>query len=374
MRISFTLASSVALVLLPMAAGCDAEPSSLPTFDGAPLELGPVGEWTFHPFADAVCRDGTATGLGIRPGSVDKLVLYFRGGGACFNDFTCEYSASHWDAESFSGWVGSIFADGIFDAGAPDNPVRDWTQVYIPYCTGDMHLGDRAGAVVDGVDGVHQFRGFANTAAFLDRLVPTFADVDEVLVVGTSAGGIGAVAHFPSIEAAFPEVRVSLLDDSGFLLPDAWAPACFQRQLRALWGLDGTLPKDCAACFAEDGGGLIELLFHVFERTDRRPMGIVLARHDVIMRMFLGYGRLRADGPSCPDGGGVVEEGYFAAGVDALAASLRARAPHVAQYVTESVDHTYVQWARYHTTEVAETLLSTWFAALLNGSAANVAP
>lgn len=53
-------------------------------------------------------------------------------------------------------------ADGILAIDRPANPFRGWTVVYIPYCTGDVHLGarkvDYAGVAMDHC-------GAANAAA-----------------------------------------------------------------------------------------------------------------------------------------------------------------------------------------------------------------
>ena len=40
----------------------------------------PAREWTFVPFDDAFCADGTTTGIGVNPGG--RLVIYLMGGGA----------------------------------------------------------------------------------------------------------------------------------------------------------------------------------------------------------------------------------------------------------------------------------------------------
>lgn len=31
---------------------------------------------------------------------------------------------------------------GIFDLSNPENPFRDFTAMFVPYCTGDVHVGD----------------------------------------------------------------------------------------------------------------------------------------------------------------------------------------------------------------------------------------
>src|SRR5690606_5667790 len=101
-----------------------------------------------------------------------------------------------------------------FDVDADKNPVGDWSFVFVPYCTGDVHAGDRADQAVPDVGGAQQFVGYRNVAAYLERIVPTWSGVGHVLVTGESAGGFGAAFNYDRIADAFPGTRVTLLDDS----------------------------------------------------------------------------------------------------------------------------------------------------------------
>src|SRR5688572_12467677 len=48
------------------------------------------GIWTWVPFSDALCADGSTTGLGIHRNGDDKtLLLYLQGGGACWDAESC---------------------------------------------------------------------------------------------------------------------------------------------------------------------------------------------------------------------------------------------------------------------------------------------
>nr|WP_276604062.1 pectin acetylesterase-family hydrolase [Nannocystis pusilla] len=202
-----------------------------------------------------MCRDGSTTGIGVRYGAGDDLVIYFEGGGACFNSDTCALNElwKNFGEFKFDAWALGIGQGGIFDDD-PQNPVRDWSFIYVPYCTGDVHAGDRENVGIDGVLGAQQFVGYRNVAAYLERLVPTFQDAGHVLVTGSSAGGFGAALNYDRIAEAFPGSAVTLLDDSGPPMSDQYMPVCMQLW-RDLFNFDATLPADCADCFGEDGGG-----------------------------------------------------------------------------------------------------------------------
>ena len=114
-------------------------------FDGAPVTA-TAGQWTWVDEPKALCRDGSATGFGVRlnPNS-DKLLIYFQGGGACFNSATCGANPANFNSGTFALAVLAGGQQGIFNASDSANPFRDWNAVFIPYCTGDVHAGAATG-------------------------------------------------------------------------------------------------------------------------------------------------------------------------------------------------------------------------------------
>src|SRR5262249_5830997 len=64
----------------PVDAGADSIPSS----DAGAIQA-QDGKWTWVPFADAKCRDGSSTGIGVNLNrSSTKVMIFLEGGGACF--------------------------------------------------------------------------------------------------------------------------------------------------------------------------------------------------------------------------------------------------------------------------------------------------
>ncbi len=230
-----------------------------PPWDGEPLPDGEPGQWQWVDVEGTECIDGSPTGVGVRYGEGDGLVVYFEGGGGCFDFATCSLfyaSFANFDENAFDLLVPTLLSSGIF-ADAPGNPVRDWSFVYVPYCTGDVHAGARDDAEVPGFVGSHQFVGYRNFGLDLERIGPTFADPSHVLVTGISAGGYGAAYNYDRIATAYgyADIPVTLLDDSGPPMSDEYIAPCLQEQWRDLWSLDDTLPAGCAGCF-DAGGGL----------------------------------------------------------------------------------------------------------------------
>ena len=99
---------------------------------------------------------------------------------------------------------------GILDRTNAANPVKDWSFVYVPYCTGDFHGGNNV-TTVPGASGPPQhFVGYANVGMYLDRLVPTFHNATRILLAGLSAGGFGAVFNYARVAEAFGATPVTV--------------------------------------------------------------------------------------------------------------------------------------------------------------------
>jgi hypothetical protein len=144
--LALVLAGCTSDELAPSFAEPDLEASDppLPEYDGEPLPAVQVGEWQYVEFADARCRDGSPAGVGVRYGSSDDLVIFFEGGGTCFNGLTCFANPSRFTAEEFGDWAAGSRERGIF-ARRDDNPVADWSAIYVPCCTGGSRIYSRGG-------------------------------------------------------------------------------------------------------------------------------------------------------------------------------------------------------------------------------------
>src|SRR5262245_8798339 len=60
---------------------------------GIPLGMpitAPPEQWTWVPFDNAFCANGSTTGIGVNLTDKSKrVIVYFEGGGACWSDVTC---------------------------------------------------------------------------------------------------------------------------------------------------------------------------------------------------------------------------------------------------------------------------------------------
>jgi hypothetical protein len=234
----------------PPSATCSAQCQT--QADETPI-VAPARTWTWVPFSNAFCANGTTTGIGVNPGDVGgRLLIFMNGGGACWDELTCytiqtaSYIDSGYGAGQFASDAATLLSGSLFDRTDSANPFRNDSFVFVPYCTGDVHAGSNPNAVW----GPHPTRhvGFQNMAAYLVRLVPTFSGASRVILSGSSAGGFGALTNWWQTQQAFGALRVDLLDDSGPPLPAPYLTESLEQTWRNAWNLAAATPTGCTQC------------------------------------------------------------------------------------------------------------------------------
>jgi hypothetical protein len=206
------------------------------------------------PGGECECADRSEFSFWVRQADAAKVVLFLEGGGACFDAITCAFT----DADTYYDWNISALDDpearsgmGIFDASRADNPFADFTFVYVPYCTGDFHLGDATTEYSPELTVQH--KGWVNGTAAMTYLAEHFGDAAEVVVVGESAGGVAAPVYGGVVSELLRGAHVTVLADSSGALPES--PELNTRS-NEVWGTFETMPPwDVnAALTAEDWG------------------------------------------------------------------------------------------------------------------------
>ncbi len=162
----------------------------------------------------------------VKRGISTNLVVFFDGGGACWDDVTCSSPRLATDARDDDGFYKAELLptdnpnqmQGIFDLTNPRNPVRDWSFVFVPYCTGDVHSGSNTARYTNADTGepfTIEHRGADNFRVVLQWMRANFSAPGEILVTGSSAGAYGAATHFSAIREVFPAGRAVMLGDAG---------------------------------------------------------------------------------------------------------------------------------------------------------------
>ncbi|HET8539739.1 MAG TPA: pectin acetylesterase-family hydrolase [Anaeromyxobacter sp.] len=311
------LLTSVAALAVALAAcgdagdGSPASPTDLAISRTEGADVPGAPGWRWVPFPDSVCTDaipdelgryrfGTSTtGLAVSwgPAGSRDLVVFLQGGGACWESVTCGGAAPLLDKTASAGPFGPAeFARDVFDRyprswlrreNLPP-AIRDATVVFVPYCTGDVHGGDRVQTypriLPGGPAPTWHHAGRANVTAFLRRLGPTFPAPRKLVVAGASGGGFGTLANYERFRARWPAARGYLVDDSAPPLVGDAIPPATRSAWYSSWNLGASLDPFCPACRSDLSAALREL-------ARRHPADrIALVSHlaDEVIRGFYG--------------------------------------------------------------------------------------
>jgi hypothetical protein len=279
--------------------------------------------WKYEPVLNTQCRldtkragRGDQAGVAVRKSKTasDTLMITIQGGGACTNLATCLGGANSFDEADFNKATDPANSDpvthllaGIWDRSDVNSKVAQFHQVYIPYCSGDLHVGDRVRSDFPVLGTTSYFKGFSNTKAFFDFIVKTTIPsinaaqpgnpIKHVVLGGFSAGGFGAVLNLnqftSSVSAAGLGVKVTLINDSApfFNNVDPASPKgrlfapCLQKSIHDRFNLASTVMKQCRACTPTNWMEAFQ--DEVLAANPRVDYGFVSSTDDGVIRTFL---------------------------------------------------------------------------------------
>lgn len=200
---------------------------------------------TLFPGGDTSCVYGQEYSFHVRPAESDNLLIFFNGGGACWFGQICDVGSPTFvpaaDLPANSPDTGT----GIFDLDNPENPFADYTMVFVSYCTGDVHLGNRtvtyeipASTMADAHDVTVHHNGYVNATTVLNWVYENVEAPETVFVTGSSAGAIASPFYAGLVAEHYPDARVVQLGDGagGYRVSDATAI------INEAWGTMSILP------------------------------------------------------------------------------------------------------------------------------------
>ncbi|MFO0578524.1 MAG: pectin acetylesterase-family hydrolase [Polyangia bacterium] len=290
----------LALAGLAGLAACSSSPSTSPDGGGdagtspAPAMpiTAPAGTWTFVDIAGSVCDDGTPTGIAISPsptaGPGGNLLIYFVGGGACWDYLTCALlnTSTHgpFGQAQFDALKGKL-GGTVLDRTVANNPFADYHMVVVPYCTGDLHAGDNV-ATYQGNGGtrVIHHKGYANVQAFLPRVQATWPQPSKLVLTGSSAGGYGSTLNYDLFRTRFAAAKGYLIDDSGPLLVGDAVPKSLRDAWYTQWRLQSTVAGACADCQAD----LSESVIALQSKYPQDRLSLLSYTQDQVIRAYMG--------------------------------------------------------------------------------------
>ncbi|MCG8589546.1 MAG: hypothetical protein MJE66_09665, partial [Proteobacteria bacterium] len=242
------------LVSAVLAAGC------------SEIDGGNDYDWQTVELPGTVCGDGSQYRFFTwdSPAS-DNLIVFYEGGGACWDHEGCSGKLGLLGAANRNGIPADYiqqeaakFVSPIVNGADPGLPFRSkrslvtqgWDVAYFPYCTGDVHVGNRSVTYVDpsGQEPpfAWQHAGLNNSRAGLVHLSTVFPNVDKLLVTGFSAGGVASSILYYDARRTLDPNRGYMLNDSGPVFPTATADANskpLHERIRESWGLDPAIAE-----------------------------------------------------------------------------------------------------------------------------------
>lgn len=331
----------------------------------------PAGWNRVAPAGETICANGSDYAFFVHPGTVNKVVVDFAGGGACWNDGTCSQPSN--PENDFDGlYVDSVYGSpgdaaygGVYDRENPDNPLRDWYHVHISYCTADLHLGDNV-VTYSGEGGALEVehKGAVNTRAALGWTFDNFSAPEAVFVTGVSAGAYASAVWLPEIAEQYPQAKVYQLGDSGagvvtetFFTGDA-----------ANWQLGGALP-DLSEPLVLDENALVNLYTAVGKDYPEAALSQYNSLFDGTQIGF--YGLMRGVFPPTPE-----LSAEWSQKMTASLAAIAGETPDFRSYVsTLDVDgdpangttHDILFRPEFYTLETAGVRFVDWLGDLVNG-------
>ena len=198
----------------------------------------------------AECSDGSQYKFFVNYSSKsNNLVLMLEPGGACWDYGSCTGSNGARGAANRKGIPDDHMATAQFInllRRSEANPAQDWNLVYVAYCTGDVHGGQKVATYENPAGGpplTYRHVGHKNLLKVVDWLKVKFPTIPKLLVTGCSAGGIGALTNYLFIREGLSAQCGYLLDDSGPAFHSDGPSKLLHTKIRGAWNLDATLDE-----------------------------------------------------------------------------------------------------------------------------------
>lgn len=216
--------------------------------------------WKEVALPGTVCGDGSQYRFYFYDSGSPNLVFFFEGGGACWDYDSCSGRAGLLGAAHPNGIPANYittfqpkYVSPVVNGVDPGIPFRSrtnlvtkgWSAVYMPYCTGDVHVGNNVKTYADPTGQqpplTWHHAGYTNTLAAVDYVKKQKPSLQKLLVTGFSAGGTATSASYYFVRRKLAPQRGYLLNDSGPIYPAPSASSLsmpLHTTIRAAWALD----------------------------------------------------------------------------------------------------------------------------------------
>ena len=309
--------------------------------------------WIEVPVAGATCWNGAPWKFWYRPGTDARLAIYFEGGGACWRSDLCDPKGAATFHDAITSQDDPSTTKGLFDDAQRDNPIRGWRIAFLPYCTGDLHIGRRTVEYVraDGSRFTFAHEGQRNTRAALDwvaaRIVAEGRSPPTVLVSGESAGAIAASFWADEIADRFANSQLAVIGDAAGGYRSLGVTALLEQ-----WGVLDALPP--APAYADRSRVYFESFY--IAAAARHPgarFGQVNFADDAVQRRFMSLLGTPTDA--------------LTKGLTCDLNEIRRESPNFHSYIYPGEQHIMLRTPALYSTACEGQRLVDWIRAVIDG-------
>jgi len=278
------------------------------------------------------CSHGSPYSFWVRECDTTKLAVVLSGGGACWTGENCALHGRPF-YRPFAGLdLDPSDQGGIFDIDNPENPLADYTIVFLPTANGDLFLGDSVttyyvpemgGQPASKFNILH--KGYDNAASALDWMFKTYRAPKSVAVIGWSAGAVASPIYTHIVAQQYPDATVTHFADGGgaYRVGERLAP------LFKSWGTAKVLKRiEGFEDLSVDGMSFEDLYIRSAELHPQITFHQYNERHDEIQALFM-----RLVGVDAPD---------VALSLDDAHASIRAKISNFRTYTSWGHDEAII--------------------------------
>ena len=221
---------------------------------------------------ECMCADGSPYTYYIHEADPAKVVFFLQGGGACFDASTCAFDSGSYRVKLGPNDDPNTFSSGVFDFTDQRNPLADYSFVFAPYCTGDVHIGNATHEY--GPQLTVQHKGSIDATTALKALATQFPDAKQLVVTGESAGSVPTPLYAGLAHDMLPNAEITVLADGSGAYPDV--PA-INNVIGQVWGTESAIPP------WPENAGLTAATWSfpgLFVQAHKHDPQIIFGRHD----------------------------------------------------------------------------------------------
>lgn len=299
------------------------------------------------------CVDGTgsSTYFMVSKGDSDKLMIYLEGGGGGADWISTKLKTFTLSPERK---ISSLISQmGVFDSTDAENPFQDWTIVFVPYGTGDLHTGNRV-VKYDSIFPFHEKKvyhtGFVNFNTIM-RWLASQNSYDEAVLSGSSAGGYGVGLNFLKANEKL-DCPLTVISDAGPDIVSSYNSVFSLERTNRSWGYLDNIPEE-AGEYVEEAGDPIYLLDWAFskDRYSDVKYGIMADLRDMLLStVFMKIG------PS----------NYRDRLLDVFGGLKEAHPDRIFRFFKDHHLHTFMQYKRFYTSKIDRISACKWTDLLIN--------